>query len=346
MSTSSDASGKKEDKSLSMISDDAYNDISEEDSFPSYSHLKVHHKPAEDDQDLKSRLEEAQIEIRHLKERLEPFSGIQPDNVVNLRAENKALASSKALLEIRLNGMLRERGELMSTLQESRNLIKLYLEPGGDEKKIIAALHSDRINSKKEKVMLEAKVAEYKERLDKLEDKERLKDEKIPARKLVEPRCSEKKLCKEEPRYREIYPHLRGGRVENYLGKTPLITPGRDSNLQFPIIGSLVYCESSALDHAANTVSVPMSKNLDASISIVRGEEKTALERENWRITQENLRLNEEKAILQKQYEKTRKKYNDLLVQLRDKDSSYQSDLEVRVKEIEKLAMAIQKLLT
>nr|CAD7438888.1 unnamed protein product [Timema bartmani] len=46
-------------------------------------------------------------------------------------------------------------------------------------------------------------------------------------------------------------PHLRGGQVENYLGKTALSKPDRDSNLDLPVIGSLVYRESSALDHAS-----------------------------------------------------------------------------------------------
>nr|CAD7598704.1 unnamed protein product [Timema genevievae] len=46
----------------------------------------------------------------------------------------------------------------------------------------------------------------------------------------------------------EIYPHLLGGRVvENHFGKTTLITPNRNSNLDLPVIGRLVYCESSAL---------------------------------------------------------------------------------------------------
>nr|CAD7200012.1 unnamed protein product [Timema douglasi] len=35
------------------------------------------------------------------------------------------------------------------------------------------------------------------------------------------------------------------------LGKTVLSTPNRDSNLDLPVIGSLVYCESDALDHVA-----------------------------------------------------------------------------------------------
>nr|CAD7441126.1 unnamed protein product [Timema bartmani] len=52
-------------------------------------------------------------------------------------------------------------------------------------------------------------------------------------------------------RFKEMYPHLHGGKVENYFGKTTFITPDRDSNLDLPVIGSLVYCESSALDHTS-----------------------------------------------------------------------------------------------
>nr|CAD7196580.1 unnamed protein product [Timema douglasi] len=47
----------------------------------------------------------------------------------------------------------------------------------------------------------------------------------------------------------KVYPHLLGG-VENRFAKTiPQYT--RDSNLKLPVIGSLGYNESSALDHAA-----------------------------------------------------------------------------------------------
>nr|CAD7452944.1 unnamed protein product [Timema tahoe] len=49
---------------------------------------------------------------------------------------------------------------------------------------------------------------------------------------------------------KEVHPHLRGRRVENHFGKTTLSTPDQDSNLDLPVIGSLVYYESSALDHA------------------------------------------------------------------------------------------------
>nr|CAD7586185.1 unnamed protein product [Timema genevievae] len=50
---------------------------------------------------------------------------------------------------------------------------------------------------------------------------------------------------------REVYPNLRGETVENHFGKTTFNTPDQDSNLDLPVIDSLVYCESSALDHVA-----------------------------------------------------------------------------------------------
>ncbi|CAG2054901.1 unnamed protein product [Timema podura] len=37
----------------------------------------------------------------------------------------------------------------------------------------------------------------------------------------------------------EVNPHLRGGRVENHLGKTTLSSPERDSNLDLPVLGGL-----------------------------------------------------------------------------------------------------------
>nr|CAD7397090.1 unnamed protein product [Timema cristinae] len=46
----------------------------------------------------------------------------------------------------------------------------------------------------------------------------------------------------------EMYPHLHGWRVENVQ---KLSEPYRDYNLDLPVISSLIYCESSALDHAA-----------------------------------------------------------------------------------------------
>nr|CAD7431541.1 unnamed protein product [Timema monikensis] len=50
----------------------------------------------------------------------------------------------------------------------------------------------------------------------------------------------------------ELLSLLPGREVEIYLGETTLSTPDKDSNLVLPIIGSSIYYESSALDHAAN----------------------------------------------------------------------------------------------
>ncbi|CAG2066321.1 unnamed protein product, partial [Timema podura] len=37
----------------------------------------------------------------------------------------------------------------------------------------------------------------------------------------------------------EVNPNLRGGRVENPLGKTTSSSPDRDSNLDLPVLGGL-----------------------------------------------------------------------------------------------------------
>nr|CAD7460287.1 unnamed protein product [Timema tahoe] len=37
----------------------------------------------------------------------------------------------------------------------------------------------------------------------------------------------------------EVTPHLRGGRVENHLGKATPSSPNRDSNLHLPVLGGL-----------------------------------------------------------------------------------------------------------
>nr|CAD7194097.1 unnamed protein product [Timema douglasi] len=49
----------------------------------------------------------------------------------------------------------------------------------------------------------------------------------------------------------EIYPHVSGRGVENHYGKTTLSTLDRELSFDLTVIGSLVYCESSALDHAS-----------------------------------------------------------------------------------------------
>nr|CAD7425009.1 unnamed protein product [Timema monikensis] len=51
--------------------------------------------------------------------------------------------------------------------------------------------------------------------------------------------------------HRRNVPTLHGRRVENHFGKTPLSTLDRELSLYLTVIVSLVYCESSALDHAS-----------------------------------------------------------------------------------------------
>nr|CAD7427175.1 unnamed protein product [Timema monikensis] len=49
----------------------------------------------------------------------------------------------------------------------------------------------------------------------------------------------------------EVIPHLRGGRVENHLGKTTPSSPDRDSNLDLPVLGSRAQHDTSALANYA-----------------------------------------------------------------------------------------------
>nr|CAD7258904.1 unnamed protein product [Timema shepardi] len=57
-------------------------------------------------------------------------------------------------------------------------------------------------------------------------------------------------LCEStENKDQQMYRNFWGGIVENHFLKTTLITLERDSNLNSPVISSLVYCENSTLDH-------------------------------------------------------------------------------------------------
>nr|CAD7571773.1 unnamed protein product [Timema californicum] len=59
----------------------------------------------------------------------------------------------------------------------------------------------------------------------------------------------------------EVNPHLRGGRVENHLGKTtPPSSPDRDSNLDLPVLGSRAQPTRTGYD--ASTPSVLARRNL------------------------------------------------------------------------------------
>nr|CAD7199334.1 unnamed protein product [Timema douglasi] len=46
----------------------------------------------------------------------------------------------------------------------------------------------------------------------------------------------------------EVNPHLRGGRVENHLGKATPSSPDRDSNLDLPVLSSRAQHDKRALD--------------------------------------------------------------------------------------------------
>nr|CAD7423102.1 unnamed protein product [Timema monikensis] len=47
----------------------------------------------------------------------------------------------------------------------------------------------------------------------------------------------------------EVNPHLRGGRVENHLGKTTPSSPDRDSNLDLPVLSSRAYTTSALANY-------------------------------------------------------------------------------------------------
>ncbi|CAG2056149.1 unnamed protein product [Timema podura] len=85
------------------------------------------------------------------------------------------------------------------------------------------------------------------------------------------------------PREEEVYPHLCGGRMDNHLGNISLNTADRDLNLDPPVIDSLVYCESSALDHATTKASltlIVLALNISIHMVLCRScvqKEKTCL---------------------------------------------------------------------
>nr|CAD7444314.1 unnamed protein product [Timema bartmani] len=54
-------------------------------------------------------------------------------------------------------------------------------------------------------------------------------------------------------RAEDVYSYMPGDIVENHLGKTTFCTPNRDSNLDLPVIGSLVYCDSRPCSHRSGS---------------------------------------------------------------------------------------------
>nr|CAD7442297.1 unnamed protein product [Timema bartmani] len=59
-------------------------------------------------------------------------------------------------------------------------------------------------------------------------------------------------------------PELRA--EENHFGKSTLNTPDRDSNLDLPVIDSLIQCDSSALDHVATYAGTSTRKREEGSL--------------------------------------------------------------------------------
>nr|CAD7569413.1 unnamed protein product [Timema californicum] len=69
-----------------------------------------------------------------------------------------------------------------------------------------------------------------------------------------------------------VFPHLHGGQVETHFGKTFLSTLDQDSNLDLPVIDSLVCYESSALNHAdSEAVIEGLLLNYNRPVSAKRG---------------------------------------------------------------------------
>nr|CAD7195130.1 unnamed protein product [Timema douglasi] len=69
-----------------------------------------------------------------------------------------------------------------------------------------------------------------------------------------------------EKAFEVVYPHLRGEIVENQFVKNYLSTPDRNLNLYLSVIGSLVYCVSSVLDHAVTQESRVSQEQGDPSV--------------------------------------------------------------------------------
>nr|CAD7397709.1 unnamed protein product [Timema poppensis] len=83
----------------------------------------------------------------------------------------------------------------------------------------------------------------------KKKDKKRRRKEnkkKIKVKKMAEEETDQEKLHKVE--LEEVNPHLRGGRVENHLGKTTPSSPDRDSNLYLPVLSSRAQHDKRALE--------------------------------------------------------------------------------------------------
>nr|CAD7431723.1 unnamed protein product [Timema monikensis] len=93
---------------------------------------------------------------------------------------------------------------------------------------------------------------------------------------------------------KEVNPHLRGGRVENHLGKTTPSSPDRDSNLDLPVLSSRAQHDYrvSQLRHRGGS-GHGSRKELER-LNIALDEEKCRLERTIQEFREEHVRMKSE----------------------------------------------------
>ncbi|CAG2058204.1 unnamed protein product [Timema podura] len=96
----------------------------------------------------------------------------------------------------------------------------------------------------------------------------------------------------------EVNPHLRGGRVENHLGKTTPSSPDRDSNLDLPVLGGLAQhdwrgsrqariqeCDGEGDDEDETTCGATESVALRHPIGLVKVKELSVCEKWSGQVT-------------------------------------------------------------
>nr|CAD7400800.1 unnamed protein product [Timema poppensis] len=70
----------------------------------------------------------------------------------------------------------------------------------------------------------------------------------------------------------EVNPHLRGGRVENHLGKATLSSPDRDSNLDLPVLGSRAQHDKRTVQKKKLIQKEHRDENIDSGLGIWKVE--------------------------------------------------------------------------
>nr|CAD7456353.1 unnamed protein product [Timema tahoe] len=87
----------------------------------------------------------------------------------------------------------------------------------------------------------------------------------------------------EQLNIKEVYSNFRGGRVKNILRALD-----RDPSFNLPVIGSLIYCESIALDHAITEAGItaveedPQVKEMPMLSFVVRQDGSSRGDPERW----------------------------------------------------------------